>query len=367
MADDAALTALPATPVNYRFVSVSRIVGFSELRMTPELEVIQSLPLDLGVAGVSATLTVDPNSALTEVDLGAALGHLMMLRAFVGQSPPGDLLQAMRERAAEFARERLKKFGPTGVYLVLEARGKLVSSPTEVARDLGGALLAFDAVDKKTLKAQYAPLVSASLAAVALSANTTTDLAHVADGVVLTLPDARPLYSLTITGSNANLTAARSATDTDARAIEKAMASLIRDERLKSPSRLLVDALRSTADRLEAFIFGWAALEMVIRKFTVGCEDGEWVQTVPQAVRESASTLHERFIDGGHQHYSLAERTRIFALRHGLGPGEDLAAEITQLRKAYREPLYHEGAIADQFPVEAIVVLARKLLAAAAR
>ncbi len=298
MADDTALTALPATLISYRFVSVNRIVGFSELRMTPELEVTQALPPDLGIAGVSATLIVDPNAALTEVDRGAALGHLMMLRAFAGKGPTGDLLQAIRERAEEYARERLKKFGPSGVYLVLESRGEPLSTPTAVARDLGGALLGFDVVDKKALKSQYGALVSAALAAVALSVDTTTDIADVANGIALTLPDGRPLYSLTITGGNASLTTARPATDKDARAIEKAMPALMRDERLRSPSRLLVDALRSTTDRLEAFIFGWAALEMVIRKCTVGCERGEWLHTVPEVQREIASALHQGFIDG---------------------------------------------------------------------
>lgn len=31
-------------------------------------------------------------------------------------------------------------------------------------------------------------------------------------------------------------------------------------------------------------------------------------------------------------------------------------AEITRIRRAYREPLYHEGAIADRLPVEALTL-----------
>jgi hypothetical protein len=364
MADEVALKALPATPITYRFVSVHRIVGFSDLRTTPALQAAREIPLNLGIAGVSATLIVDPNAALSEVDRAAALAHLLLL-GFAGQRAPGDVLNAVHEQAAVYAQERLKKFGAPGVYLVLEARGELISTPTEVARDLDGALFAFDAVDKTAIKARYAPLVSAALAAVALSVDTTTDVANVADGISFTLPDGRQLYSVTMTVGSASLTTARPATDKDARAIEMAMAALIGDERLATPAQLLVDALRSTADRLEAFLFAWAGLEMVVRKCTVGCERGEWVLTVPEAFRTIASALHEGFRDGGHPHYSLAQKSRMFALSHRMGSGEDLGAEITRIRRAYREPLYHEGSIADRLPVEALVLLLRKVIAAA--
>ena len=200
MTDDVAMTTLPATPVRYRFVSVHRIVGFSELRTIPELLTARELPLDLHMTGVSANLTIDPNQALTEIDRGAALGHLMLLGFFSDQRAPVDLLTAIHEKASGYAQERLKKFGAPGVYLVLEARGDVISTQAEVARDLGGAMFAFDAVDKKALIAPYAPLVSAAVAAVALCVDTTSDVANVADGVELTLPDDRPLYSLTFLG-----------------------------------------------------------------------------------------------------------------------------------------------------------------------
>jgi hypothetical protein len=364
MADETALIALPATPVAYWFVSAHRIVGFSELRTGQELGATRELPLNLGVAGMSAYLTSDPNAALIEIDRGTAVGHLMLL-GFGGHRTPGDVLKAVNEQAAGYAQERLKKFATPGVYLVLQARGELVTAPTEIARDLGGALFAFDAVDKKALRAQYAPLVSAALTAVALTVNTTADVTLVADGIALTLPDGRPLYSVTMTGGNVNVITSRPATDSDARAIEKAMTAVLRDERLRSPSRLLVDALRSSSDRLEAFIFAWAALEMVVRKYTAGCETGEWVRSVPDKHRITAAAIHAAYVDGGYQYYSLAAKSRAFALTHRLGTGEDIAAEVTRIRTAFREPLYHEGAIAEQLPVEAVVALVRRVIEAA--
>lgn len=363
MTDQISVTALPATPVRYRFVSVHRIVGFSELRQSPDLLTVLDLPLNLDLPEVSAYLTMDPNPPLTEVDRGAAVGH-MMLQGFAGQRTAGDTLAAVHERAADYAKERLKASGIPGVYLVLEGNGNLVTTPTEVARDLGGAILAFDSVDKRALMENFAPLVSAALAGVVLNVDTTSDVSLVSHGISVTLPDGRPLYSVTITAGNASLVTSRPATDKDAGKIERAITALIGNQRLVTPSRLLVDALRSTGDRLEAFIFAWAALEMTIRKYTSGCENGKWIDGVREQDHSTATELHHAYVKGGHQHYSLAARTQVFALTHQMGSGNEFANEISRLRKAYREPLYHEGAIVQQLPVEAVIGLASKFMKA---
>jgi hypothetical protein len=288
-----------------------------------------------------------------------------MHRGFQGLTAPGEILRVVHEHAAGIAQDRLKTFGAS-VYLVLEARGELTSTPTDVTRDFGEAMLAHDAVDKKELKARFAQLVGLALASVALRINTTADMQKVIDGVAFTLPDGRPLYSTTLTFGNVSLITARPATENDARAIEKTMASLVSEARLATPSRLLIDALRSSSDRLEGFIFAWAGLEMVIRKFTAGCESGEWVSSVPEAYRTAADALHREFVDQKHQFYSLAQRARAFGLRQGLDSGDELAAEVTRLKKAYREPMYHEGAIAERLPVEAVTALLRQVIDAAA-
>jgi hypothetical protein len=365
MTEDATTHHLPATPVHFRFVSVHRIVGFSGLRTGRELSAVTDLPLQLGVEGVTARLTTDFSESLLEVDRGAAVAKLMLL-GFAGNRSPGSKIEAVEEHARAHANERVKKLGPSGVYLVVEVRGNLVTTPTDVARDLGAVVFAFDAVDKKELKARHEPLVSTALTAIALAVDTTTNVSLVADGVALTLSDGRPLYSLTFTAGNLSATVARPASDKDVGAIEHAIAVQLQDERLRSPSRLLVDALRSTDDRLEAFILAWAALEMMIRKYTAGCETGDWIQRVNENDRPLAMALHRDYEEGGHQHYSLAAKVRVFALKHNLGAGEDLATETTRIRKAFREPLYHEGAIADrQFPVEAVIALLRKVMDAA--
>jgi hypothetical protein len=322
------------------------------------------LPLSLGQQGVSAALTVNPNAALTEVDRGASLGHLMLM-GFVGHTVPEDILRTVHEQAAQNAEARLKRFGPSSVYLVIEAHGAIDTTPTDVARDLGAAMLAFDAIDKRALRTQYEELVKAALTSIALCLDTTPDVAPVTEGTALILPDGRPLYSVTITGGNANLTVARPATEQDAHAIQESLRGFLKDTRLTSPSKLLADALVSTGDRLDRFILAWAALEMTIRKYTVGYETGGWLNRLSEADRDLAVALHQDYVDGQHQYYSLAQKVRAFALCYGLGSGVDLAEEITRIRKGYREPLYHEGTVEAQLPAEAVVALTRRIMRAA--
>lgn len=365
MAGDDAVTALPATPVQYRFVSVHRVAGFSQLHTGQGGAGERSRPLRMQHGEVTAALVSDPNAPLLEVDRGTAL-RLLMLMGFAGQRAPADMLKVIDEKAHEFAQERLKKFGPSGVYVVIEARGEIVTMPTDISRDLGGAVLAFDAVDKKALRARYQPAVTSVLTGVALGSGASIDVTAVAEDVALTLPDGRPLYSVTMTAGSARLTIARPATEANVRAIEDGVAILLSDERLSSPSRLFVDALHSTEDQLQGFILAWAALEIMIQKHTAGCESGGWLEGVPEQHRDAAAALHGDYRAGKHQNYSLAQKAVVFAMTHGMGAGNDLASEITRIQNEHRHPLYHKGTIST-FPVEAVLALTRRVIDAAVR
>jgi len=363
MADEIQLTTVPAGSVRYRFVSVHRVAGFSKLQTKSTQQTISELQIDLGIEGVSAMLTIDPTAALAQIDRGTAFAHLLLC-GLGGHRESEDILSAVEDRAQEIALERLSKHGSPSIYLVLEAQGVAFTTPTTTARDLGRALLAFDAVDKDALKEKHQFIVTTALTAVALTVRKSIDISKVVDGIALTLPDERPLYSLTASMGAVGLTVARVATDEDARDIKEMITAIIQNKNLNSPSRLLADALRSTTDRLESFILSWAALEMVIRKHTAGCESGEWLHRVAVADRDSAAALHQTYIDGCHQNYSLAQKAQMFAFTHEMGAGEDLAAEIVRIRKNFREPLYHEGTVANTLPVESVIALALRAVGA---
>lgn len=360
MSDEVALVPLAATSVRYRYVSVHRIVGFSALADG------RNLVLNLSLPDTSAYLTADPNASLAEVDHGTAVADLIFRAAFRGQARDGSYLETVQNRGKQLAQERAKQLGSTGVYFVLETRGNLQTVGTEVARDLGGAVLAFDAVNKAAIVADHQPLVSAALSALSIIVDTSSDIIKVTDGISFELPDGRPLYSVTMTANSARVTVARPATQADASKIEDAVGKFLADQRLATPSRLFVDTMRRTEDRLEAFIFAWAALEMVIKKFTVNCETGDWVNTATGDNRTAAKRLHQEFLDSKHKFYSLVMRSHAFCLIHNVAGVDELANEISGIRKNIREPLFHEGKLVEQtLPVEAVSALVRRLLTAA--
>lgn len=78
----------------------------------------------------------------------------------------------------------------------------------------------------------------------------------------------RPLYSITFSTGDTRLSTARPATDTDtdARVTQKAISAWLEKSVYLRYRGWPVCAARSIDDRLEAFIFAWAALEMVVRK-----------------------------------------------------------------------------------------------------
>jgi hypothetical protein len=196
------------------------------------------------------------------------------------------------------------------VYLVVEVTNETDTQPADVSRDFGDAILVFDAVDKKSIRAKCRQLVSAALAATALAVTTTSDLVKVQDGVELVLPDGRPLHSVTFSGGAARLSTARPVTELDLQTINSALRVLSEQGDLETPCRLLVDALQSGKDRLEGFIFAWAAMEMIVRKYTVSCEDGLWVDEVASSDHQRAADFHlyVRVIRPGWRCATLAHR-----------------------------------------------------------
>jgi hypothetical protein len=348
---------LPETPLRYRFVSVHRIAGLSAL---PEG---RDATLDLGAANVTATLTTDPTPALAAVERCAALGFLM-LSAFQGREAGKDILGDAEKIHQERASERREKF-PGAIYLVVQAHGEVTSSRTEAARDLEGAVLALDAVDKIAIRRLYDRLIEVAVTSVVLTLNATSDVVAVTDGVTFEMPDGRPLYSLSFRMGQARMTLSRVATTDDVQAFQRTAGALLNDARLQGPSRLFVDALRRSGDRLEAFIMGWAAIDMLLGKYTRNCENGQWLDRVPADQRALAVEIHGAFADSGHQFYSFVDRARVYALLFG---GEDLSAELRRIKDNFREPLYHQGAVAeDALPVDTVIELLKKLMSVLVR
>jgi hypothetical protein len=355
MSEEKNEVALPATPFTYRFVSVHRVFGSSALPGGTDLEV------PTGTPSARVILTIDPAAALAETDRNAARQMLALRQIFHRE----ENSPAVDQEAARIAQERLNKFG-TGVYMIVEVSGAGDTIPTAKTSTIPGAWVAFDAVDRKSIIRQHRPLVNWAVAAVALMASQTPDVTRVSEAVELMLPGGVPLQSLTFSGGEARLYVGRPLTNEDGHAISRRIGVFAARPKLATPCRLLSDALRSTENRLEAFLFAWGALETLVNPYaaSIECEAGKWVDIVAADFRESATVIHKGHVDGGHAHYSLAKRVAVFGLMHGVDPA-NWVATFHQIKTSYREPLAHLGNIPPSGAADVTIELVRGLLRAA--
>lgn len=361
--DAVALTQLPPSTVKYRFISIHRIGAFNRVPRSLDGSSQQQCAIDLDVADAKAFLTQDASAAWLAIDRNTAVGCHLLFGSDVKQNAT-SFLGAIEAKAIEIAANRQAKLPRASVFLVIEAVGEIATPELHPVRDLGDAVVALDAVDKEALCAQNQNLVETVVSSVALSIGRYADIELLVDGVTLTLPDGRPLYSATFTGHGTALASARPATLQEIAAIEQNVSLTLSEPRLTTALRLIVHALRSREDRIEAFLLAWAALEMVIKKFTTGCRLGCWIDSLPDAKRESARNLHANYVREGHKDYSLGQRVRAFSLLYGI-QDDELATEINQIQKEFREPLYHQGVISSVLPVERVVSITLQLVQAA--
>ena len=354
--DDESTIPLLATDAAYEFVSVHRVVGLT----TAGLETDQSIGLDDPAA--KAVLTINPQRYLAAVDRSKAVGNLA-IRAMVGQRGEGEIQKLLDEIVQTIASERAKAHSLPAACIVVCVSGRTTTIDGVTASDLGDSVLAFRAVDKEAIKARHHALVRDVLTATALVVDQTTlDVVPIAEGVALTLPDGRPLHSVTISGS-AKLSSARPVADADLAAIGSIFRQLRATPSLSTPSRLLADALRSGDDDLQGFVLAWAGLEILIKKHTSGFEDGQWIAKLGADWQPAAQSLHDGFTSAGRKNYRLLEQLEALLFIRRAADRTELLKDVAEIKNQIREPLFHQGTIPKVgFPTERVVRLTRRLM-----
>jgi hypothetical protein len=347
------LVELPANTVTYRFTSTHRVAGLSGLPDGKDVEITA------GEENARILLTTNPTSVLAAADRSAARQLLAIRQLFVRDAKQ----RSPEQEATEIAQERVRKLGD-GVYLIVEATGRVTVPQPCDAREYDWGWVAMDAVDKESIAAKYQPLIDRAVAAFAVADSETSDVTRDRDTIELYLPDGRVLQSMTIKGGSARVTISRQFTNADRGAIELRLLAILKNPRLVTPMRLLADAVRSQYDRLEAFLFAWGALETLVNPAVapLKCESGEWIACVPPKYREEAERVHDDFKSRGHPGYSLAEGVGVFSLVHGDGASGARMAEFRRISGAYRIPLTHLGKLPPPEAADATIALVRGLL-----
>jgi hypothetical protein len=341
--------SIASETVDYTFIAAYQVQGFSAL---PD-----GKPISLPIADdrVEATLVADPNAVLLPIDERQAIANVV-LTGLITDASFEDSLRAILE-------ERSKAFRIPWVYLALKINGQTQLTASEQSWQFRDLRVVVDGVDKSAVRSHCRPLVVAIANAVSLSIwDMSPHLVKVTDGVAIRRSNGEGVCSVSFSMGSPDAYVSRPVSDADLSAIANRADHLIQEPRLQTPSRLLVDSSIRKNDRLESFLLAWAALEVLIKKYTVGIEKGVWFLTMSDDLRKAAETIHKAFLCSNRREYVLGERVRAFCMIYGVERMELVAQAVNRIRKDFREPLYHEGQLNEAaLPVRAVIDIVREL------
>jgi hypothetical protein len=252
------------------------------------------------------------------------------------------------------------------VFLVVKIDGVAQLQASERSWRFRNMRVVIDGINKKAIRAECRYTAASVATAAAFAAwDKSPHIDRVADGIALRRQDGEDLCSLTFSMGPAELNVARPLVDDDIAAISEVANCLMQEPRFETPLRLLVDSTLQRVDKLEAFLLAWASLEVLVKKFTTGIQSGDWRHAVTVAQRADADRIHERFLASNANEYGLVDRIRALCIIYGLDNMEEITNEVNWIRKNYREPLYHAGALNEaDLPVRQVTGVVRTLLEA---
>jgi hypothetical protein len=187
-----------------------------------------------------------------------------MLKGLVGQQGTVDFPTALEAEVAEIKAEREKKTGAYAV-LVVEAHGDIPATFHKPTREYGGFVIAFDAVDKLAVRRTHQSEIEAMKTAVAFETDVPSRFAALGEGTYLIDEEGKIIYSVNFSMP----TEATVSTNLSSDGLDRITARysmLQRANDIESVQRLFSQVADFGADRLKAFLSGWAALEMLIAK-----------------------------------------------------------------------------------------------------
>jgi hypothetical protein len=210
-------------------------------------------------------LTREPDPHLEIADRGAVLGTLM-LKGLVGKSNEDNLYDSLKAELAKLRTARQKTIAG-GTVLVFKASGNIpVSFRKPLQHENNDFIVTFDALDKDSVRRRHHAEIQAMKGALALESDSYSTFASLMDGVYLTNERDIPVYSFTIIAGNANLIVAKRLGEDTVTRIRHRYAELRNDRQFEAVRRLVSEMSNDNIEPLQAFLSGWAALEILINK-----------------------------------------------------------------------------------------------------
>jgi hypothetical protein len=289
-----------------------------------------------------------------------------MLKGFVGQRGAADFPAALVAEIEEIKAERKKKIGGQAV-LLFEAQGEIDATLKEPLREHETFIVTIDAVEKRRVRQIYQAEIEAMKMAVAFESDAPSRFADLTDGTYLITEAGKIVYSISFSMSG-EASVSTSLSDEAVKRISARYAVLNKADDLDSVERLFSQMAEYEADRLKAFLSGWAAFEILIAKSFKSYEQA----FLSPFTKAEQPTLRERFLvrikDVMKDKYRLTDK--FIAVTAVLFPGaadDDGRQDYEKFCKLndLRDSIFHGERFSEkELPVHELAALLRKYVLA---
>ena len=349
-----------ATAMTYTHVRAWLVIG--GIGMPPGMDKLSLTSGD----GWSYSLLKDIDAACALSDRGAALGHLA-LQGIFGPAKVGTLDERLADELNEIRQARRNRPGSYPV-LLFEATGSVDVAIGNSAQHRDDFILTFDAFDKAAIRQQFVRQNRSVQLALAMESKGRVRFDEITTGTYCTNAEGLTVYSLSMTGGNAELIVASPFTPDAADRLHRRTTQLIRSADLESCMRLFAEMAIYGREPFRVFNSGWSALEILINKTFKEYEERFFsALQVPHQAELAAMYLDSvrKKMEGKH---SLLDRfTMVSAVLLPEQSTESALADVATFKeiKQLRDTVAHGSAFDEAgMPVAQLSDLLMKYLAA---
>lgn len=210
------------------------------------------------------SLEQDITEAMHFIDRGQAIGRAMLAGGLLGQSQGTSKEERLQASLAALHEERNRQIGTLPVLLFV-GHGEVDARFDPPLHEDDDEVVTFDAFDKGSVRQQFEHGHRAMQLALALDSGDRMRFREVGGGTYCTMPSGKPFYSISF-HMGGELSVSRAFVPGSVPSIERRFAMLNRQTELASTVRLFADMAAFGQEPFRAFVSGWTALEILVKK-----------------------------------------------------------------------------------------------------
>ncbi len=312
----------------------------------------------------SAQVVANPESYFERIDRGRAIAGLSMRGAFGGE----PALAPAKRLAAEIETIRIKRMKEVkpSAYLVVEGSIAVPPINAKLRFDNEAWSTCFDDAPRDALRTALRPFITALLTAatINLADGVTRDYALLGETFTLTEGEdetTAPIQCISVTGHAAGFLVASPFDAAAAERISRQAVRLVEGAGLERVSRLLNLSRDRQTDALQAFLAGWAALEIFVNKSFSGSYETRWFAQLEEAAPPSSAPVFERLRTVMRDKYRLADKFLVIATMLSADTAEADGLEFLRVKKI-RDAMLHGDEVEPPYPTASIQTLLQTYL-----